>query len=396
MALRLRRGTDAERALITPVEGELVWTTDTKELYAGDGTTVGGIKITGADDAPRTDLNELDDVTLGTINDGDVLAYDMDAGVWRAAPAESPELQAGQLYNIGLLGDDSSVLVDTSSNFFRGNFDGDLYDSEGNRLIDADGGIFYDKSGDSILDLNVRGGQFDLRGNVQGSVFNFDLTELLVDHDNSIFNGTLVGDVKGSVFADDSTAIVDGLTGSVNAVDMTINSKYTVEYDLTSNSIRVTPAEDNSTITTLSIGSRDSQSTLDIERIGTLANPGDIIGDVRFSEDGEYVSLIQARRSNLYTTVGFANNNGITQYSDRVIVGGLGFRVDPNNASFGATDSALDIEGVMKLTPQSAAPGTPVEGMIAVADRVTWDPATKGSGASYPVYYDGSSWNALY
>ena len=32
MALRLRRGTDAERLLVTPLEGELVYTTDTKKI----------------------------------------------------------------------------------------------------------------------------------------------------------------------------------------------------------------------------------------------------------------------------------------------------------------------------------------------------------------------------
>jgi len=48
MALRLRRGTDAERQLITPLEGELIYTTDTKILYIGDGVTQGGLQVTGA------------------------------------------------------------------------------------------------------------------------------------------------------------------------------------------------------------------------------------------------------------------------------------------------------------------------------------------------------------
>ena len=39
MALRLRRGTNAARTGITPAEGELVYTTDTKKLFAGDGST---------------------------------------------------------------------------------------------------------------------------------------------------------------------------------------------------------------------------------------------------------------------------------------------------------------------------------------------------------------------
>ena len=56
MALRLRRGTDAERLLITPVEGELIYTTDTKLLYAGDGTTAGGTLVAGAGGGGSTTL----------------------------------------------------------------------------------------------------------------------------------------------------------------------------------------------------------------------------------------------------------------------------------------------------------------------------------------------------
>lgn len=43
MALRLRRGSSAVLSTITPAEGELVYTTDTKRLYVGDGITIGGI-----------------------------------------------------------------------------------------------------------------------------------------------------------------------------------------------------------------------------------------------------------------------------------------------------------------------------------------------------------------
>lgn len=42
MALRLRRGTNAERLTITPALGELIYTTDTKLVYVGDGNTAGG------------------------------------------------------------------------------------------------------------------------------------------------------------------------------------------------------------------------------------------------------------------------------------------------------------------------------------------------------------------
>jgi hypothetical protein len=40
--LQVRRGTAAEVAAITPLEGEPVWATDTKQLLVGDGVTQGG------------------------------------------------------------------------------------------------------------------------------------------------------------------------------------------------------------------------------------------------------------------------------------------------------------------------------------------------------------------
>jgi hypothetical protein len=43
--LQVRRGTAAEVAAVTPLEGEPVWATDTKKLVIGDSTTAGGIEI---------------------------------------------------------------------------------------------------------------------------------------------------------------------------------------------------------------------------------------------------------------------------------------------------------------------------------------------------------------
>ena len=45
MSLQIRRGTAAQLAVITPVIGELIYTTDTQVVYVGDGTTLGGIPI---------------------------------------------------------------------------------------------------------------------------------------------------------------------------------------------------------------------------------------------------------------------------------------------------------------------------------------------------------------
>ena len=43
--LQIRRGTDAQRQTITPNQGEFLYTTDLKELWIGDGATVGGNRV---------------------------------------------------------------------------------------------------------------------------------------------------------------------------------------------------------------------------------------------------------------------------------------------------------------------------------------------------------------
>lgn len=45
MALQLRRGSSGTRTTITPAVGELIYTTDTKLVYVGDGTTAGGTLV---------------------------------------------------------------------------------------------------------------------------------------------------------------------------------------------------------------------------------------------------------------------------------------------------------------------------------------------------------------
>lgn len=58
---------------------------------------------------------------------------------------------------------------------------------------------------------------------------------------------------------------------------------------------------------------------------------------------------------------------------------------------------------VIYQVPQSAAPTATTigalglkPGMFAVADGTNWDPASKGGSVPYPVFWDGSTWNALY
>jgi hypothetical protein len=210
MALRLRRGTNAERLLITPVEGELIYTTDTKLLYVGDGNTVGGTLVTGAGGGGSATLDGLTDTDVADAQNSDVLTFVGSSGKWEAVaipgvgsiaisdlddvfiftdPVVNDALiydglnwtarsikdffNEQQTYKINIAGDDSTIIIDTDTNRVTGDFFGNL---TGN-----------------------------VSGNVEGAVV-----------------GTLIGDHIGSVFADDSSAIVDGITGNVSANDLSI------------------------------------------------------------------------------------------------------------------------------------------------------------------------------
>lgn len=53
MSLKIRRGLEADRSGITPAEGEIIYTTDQKRLFVGDGTTPGGNGVS----SPVTSVN---------------------------------------------------------------------------------------------------------------------------------------------------------------------------------------------------------------------------------------------------------------------------------------------------------------------------------------------------
>lgn len=153
MTLRLKRGTDAQRLAITFEEGELVYTTDTKKLFVGDGTTVGGVPILSSGILDQDiDLNNYDIIGSGEISivgdviasrfigdgslvtgitvdqlananivlpqAGDSLVYD---GVeWTNAILNSGGVVDGSNYRINIVGADSSFMIDTSNNTVSG------------------------------------------------------------------------------------------------------------------------------------------------------------------------------------------------------------------------------------------------------------------------------------
>lgn len=69
--LKVRRGTDVQRTAIILEEGELGYTTDTKKLFVGDGTTYGGNPISPTFFTP---INQQDSLVNLRANKGDVVS----------------------------------------------------------------------------------------------------------------------------------------------------------------------------------------------------------------------------------------------------------------------------------------------------------------------------------
>jgi hypothetical protein len=238
MSLRLRRGTDAQRLSITFQEGELVYTTDTKELYVGDGTTPGGILVSQTEGTPGSylvsvvddtspelggslNLNNFDINGTGDINiTGSITSTVVNSGLFVGDGSGLTNLPAGGIvpgddYNINIVGNDSTIIVNAATNTFNGTFIGD-----GSGLTNLPvGGIV------PGLDYNI---------NIVGSD-----SSRIVDAETNTFtgafigslSGTVNGDVQGSVFADNSSLIVDGQSGNIYTTALISDSQLDLNLD---------------------------------------------------------------------------------------------------------------------------------------------------------------------
>ena len=245
MALRLRRGTDAERLLITPVEGELIYTTDTKKLYAGDGVTAGGNIVTGSGGGGSSTLDDLTDTDLVGTEDGDVLQFNGGTNKWSAvlntlsnlADVNVSSIADGQIIswdssasqfvatnNIGSSGstftgdvigsvfaDDSSIMVDGVNGTITGTINATAFNLTGDAVIT--GGIFATQdiqTENGTIRAPIGGFEGALLGNVTGDLVGNADTASVADVALSY-----EGDVTGSVFSDDSTLMIDGVNGTI-------------------------------------------------------------------------------------------------------------------------------------------------------------------------------------
>ena len=178
MPLQIRRGTDAERLAMTQplAQGELLFvsTPGAERLYIGNGSTLGGIQITGYTNADAKDAAAA--AFTGGTHSGITFTYNTTTDLISANVDLSnyQGILRADAFKGSVFADDSTLLVDAVSGTIVGPVVGNV---TGN------------------LTGNVTG---DVTGNVTGDV-----------------TGYHTGDVKGSIFADDSTLLVDAVSGTI-------------------------------------------------------------------------------------------------------------------------------------------------------------------------------------
>ena len=225
MALQIRRGTDAERQTITPKEGELVFATDTNRLFVGGKIApsqtleVGGILVSGSlvnDTNPTLaqdlDLNNNNITGTGNISiNGNITAT---GNINLGDGVEDNVIVGGQI--TGSLIPGSSGLYDLGAPAGKWN----------NGYVNSIDVATTASIGEILLSGNIaNAGDSSLVYNGSTNAINVATLEttgnLTVGGDLTVA-GNYVGDFKGSVFGDDSTAIVDAVNNTLTG-DLTGN-----------------------------------------------------------------------------------------------------------------------------------------------------------------------------
>jgi hypothetical protein len=293
MSLKIRRGTDAERLTITPAEGELIYTTDTKELYIGDGSTVGGNLVTSE-------------------GSGGGNGYTGSIGA------------TGYTGSIGATGYTGSVPSGPAG--YIGSFKGPLYSYNGTVVYDGSttNKIRIDKIvGSSFTEVNIG-----------------TLTEL---NTLNVYGGpqrcvTLYGTVSG--------------TYNIPVIEMR-SSRGTMSSP--------TPIRASDMASALKSTAWNGQDYADI-------------GGVIFTSTSLATSSTSSGKVSVYS-VDTTGNPHFFDFND---------------------NGDLSVDRGIRPAILTSAPTSPVTGTIYTANGVSWNPASKGGSKPYPVFYDGTSYNAFY
>jgi len=247
MPLQLRRGTEEVRIAelvskgIALAPGEPLFVTDDQRLYIGDGQTPGGVLVTGFNSEDAVDAVGAALVAGNAINPNVKFIYgltqDSNNRIEAVLDLENYNGEIGASgFRGSILATDSSTIIDSVTASV--NLDGTI---KGNLIPFTDSLHDIGSSFNKFRKLHLSDEGISIgMANIIGKGLTIDIpygstlsglpiavepgpgtnyfvnivgedSSVIVDAENAIFNGTLVGDVQGSVFGDDSTIMVDAV-----------------------------------------------------------------------------------------------------------------------------------------------------------------------------------------
>ena len=318
MALQIRRGLENERTAgggVVFAEGELVYVTDTDALYVGDGSTAGGVKLTDnagavlgsyitADTVSSTldlqqnlDLNGKDIIGTGNINISGTINATGNVNIGDDVNTDTVDFAAKITSGLTPNADSTYNIGTTTARWNNGYFTGLVVDGQVDAVaVNAD--VVADNSTVMVdVSTNIFAGA--LTGNVTGNVLG-DLTgDSAGTHTGAVVGNTTgyhTGDVKGSVFGDDSTVLVDAVNNTLSG-NLTGNVVGNVTGDVTGNVTGSVKGSGGSAVLAPNAGPADAVlSILDITATGTIGGnlTGNVTGDAAGDHTGTFAGVITA------------------------------------------------------------------------------------------------------
>ena len=269
----------------------------------------------------------------------------------------------GQSLNVDIVGDDSTIIVNSSTNTVTGTFDGDL----------------------------------------NGSVFGDDSTVLVDGVSNTVkLNNGTIDITDSTITSTDFTVTVSNEDDAINT-RLVINNKDNTSAALIRTIGGASPTDPSSyTIRSYFGGFQGSGSE-------TKASAGDYIGSFQAQTFDPALGGVNVPSAAVIFKVD-DNNSPIAdgQAKGKIELGtnaGTASSPSYNYLTFDSqgqlavnqqtASATLDVNGFMKLAAITAEPSPKSEGMIALADGATWDPSGSNPTKKQLVIYLGTTWVQL-
>lgn len=269
MALRLKRGTTAERLTYTPLVGELVYDTDQQAIYIGDGSIVGGkLLASGSEIIEDIVLNGNDITGTGNID----ITGDIDV--------------AGNIHATGNITSDGTITL--------GNDAADEVEFKAEIISNIVPDV------DETYDLGTSSKKWN--------TVHANVVEAATVNANT--NGYHTGDISGSVFADNSTLLVDATSGRIVGpvfANVTGNTAGTHTGNVIGNVLGDVSGNVDGVVTGTFIGAvsdPDGNVLFDTRIGGNITIPANIEGDLFGSVFGENSTTLIDATENIINTDG--------------------------------------------------------------------------------------------